>query len=123
MSSLEDRDARDRIVVTCFWNGALEAVREVDPSIKIGLLVADWADPAWALDLAGELGCTALCPHQSLVTVELVEAAHSADLAVMAWTINGPEAVASVVAVGVDTVITDDVASAKTVLDGGGSPG
>jgi glycerophosphoryl diester phosphodiesterase len=108
----------DRVVVSSFWPGSLDAVSAVDPSVPTGLLLAGWADPAWGLEEAGERGCRALHAHRSLVTAELVEAAHRVGLAVATWTVDGAAEVAAMAGLGVDTVITDDVASAVAALAG-----
>ena len=108
----------DRVVVSSFWPGSLDAVSAVDPSVPTGLLLAGWADPAWGLEEAGEPGCRALHPHRSLVTAELVEAAHRVGLAVATWTVDGEAESAAMAGLGVDTVITDDVASAVAALAG-----
>ncbi|MGO9028824.1 MAG: glycerophosphodiester phosphodiesterase [Acidimicrobiales bacterium] len=108
----------ERIVVSSFWPPSLEAVAEVNPSVRTGLLLAGWADPMWGLGLAREAGCHALHPEESLVTGSLVEAAHRVGVSVAAWTVNGAGPVVTVAAEGVDTVITDDVVSAVEALRG-----
>jgi glycerophosphoryl diester phosphodiesterase len=112
----------ERTVVSSFWAPSLEAVAEINPSIRTGLLLAEWADPTWGLGLAREAGCRAFHPAESLVTSSLVDAAHAVGLAVAAWTVNGGPAVTAAAADGVDTVITDDVAAAVKVLRGPGHP-
>jgi glycerophosphoryl diester phosphodiesterase len=112
----------DRMVVSSFWAPSLEAVAEVNPAIPTGLLLAGWADPTWGLGLAREAGCRAFHPAESLVTGSLVEAAHAVGLVVAAWTVNGAPAVTTAAADGVDTVITDDVATAVAALRGPGRP-
>ena len=104
--------------MSSFWPPSLEAVTAADPTIPTGLLLASWADPEWGLAHARELGCRALHPHASLVTAALVDHAHRVGLAVAAWTVNGAAAVAAMADLGVDTVITDDVAGAVAALAG-----
>ena len=107
------------VVVSSFWPGSLEAVRDADPDLATGLLLASWADPAHAVSAALSHGCTALHPHVDLVSGSLVEQAHAAGLAVTAWTVNGTARVRAAQVAGVDTVITDDVALARTTLGPG----
>ena len=44
--------------------------------------------------------------------------AHAAGLSVAAWTVNDPDRLEALVAMGVDTVITDDVPMAVSALGG-----
>ncbi len=104
------------VVISSFWPGTLEAVRDADPDLATGLLWASWADPADAVTAALSHGCTALHPHVDLVSEALVEQAHAAGLSVAAWTVNGPAPVRAAQQAGVDTIITDDVAVARSTL-------
>ena len=52
-------------------------------------------------------GWRAVHPFVSSVTPDLVERAHAAGLAVNVWTVNAPADLRAMVALGVDTVITD----------------
>ncbi len=104
------------VVISSFWPGTLEAVRDADPDLATGLLWASWADPADAVTAALSRGCTALHPHVDLVSEALVEQAHAAGLSVAAWTVNGPAPVRAAQQAGVDTIITDDVAVARSTL-------
>lgn len=97
------------VVVSSFWPQTLEAVRDAQPDLATGLLLASWFDPEASVDAALSRGCTALHPHVDLVSPQLVGRAHDAGLAVATWTVNGRSAVARVEAAGVDTLITDDV--------------
>ena len=54
-----------------------------------------------------ELGARQLCPKASLVTRELVEQAHGADLQVATWTVDYSEEMRRVIAAGVDGVMTN----------------
>lgn len=110
-------DRQSGTVVSSFWPGSLEAVHAVRPEVATGLLVASWFDPSACVAMAVERQCGALHPHASLIDGALVEAAHAAGLAVAAWTINDPSRLREVAALGVDTVITDDVTLALSVLE------
>lgn len=103
-------------VVSSFWPPSLAAVLAVDPALATGLLLAEWADPAASLVLGRDLGCRALHVHRSLATPSLVAAIHAAGLAVAVWTVNDREGFATMAALGVDTVITDDVPLARACL-------
>jgi glycerophosphoryl diester phosphodiesterase len=53
-----------------------------------------------------------------MVDAPLVAEAHAAGLSVAAWTVNDRAQLASLASLGVDTVITDDVALAVSALRG-----
>ncbi len=111
-------DRVSTVVVSSFWPASLSAVREVDPDLTTGLLVAPWFDPAAAVPVALEHGCGAFHPHASLVDEALMTEAGRAGLSVAAWTVNDPEQLDVLAALGVGTVITDDVTMALSVLGG-----
>jgi len=107
------------VVISSFWPGTLEAVRDADPDLATGLLLASWADPAQAVTTALSHGCTALHSHVDLVSDAMVEQAHAAGLSVAAWTVNGTTPLRRAQGAGVDTVITDDVALARATVGPG----
>lgn len=104
------------VVVSSFWPTALEVVHRDAPEIPTGLLVASWFDPADLVPAATARSCAAVHPPVDLVTGPLVEEAHAAGLAVAAWTVNDRRSVETLVELGVDTVITDDVPLVREVL-------
>jgi glycerophosphoryl diester phosphodiesterase len=109
-------DRVSTVVVSSFWPASLAAVRDSRPELTTGLLVAPWFDPAEAVPLALDHGCSALHPHTSLVDAALMDGAGRAGLSVAAWTVNDPEQLDTLAALGVGTVITDDVTMALSAL-------
>jgi glycerophosphoryl diester phosphodiesterase len=107
------------VVVSSFWPGSLAAVRETRPELSTGLLLASWFDGGQAVPLALEHGCTAVHPHASLVDAALTAEAHGAGLSVAVWTVNDIRQLDQLASLGVDTVITDDVATARSALGWG----
>jgi len=107
------------VVISSFWPPTLDAVRNGDPDVATGLLLASWAEPADAVAAALDHGCTAIHPHVDLVGGTLVDRAHEAGLAVATWTVNERTRLLAAAEAGVDTVITDDVALARATLDAG----
>jgi glycerophosphoryl diester phosphodiesterase len=63
-----------------------------------------------------DCGCTAVHPEVTMVTAALVDEAHGAGLCVATWTVNDRARLLAARSVGVDTVITDDVALALAVF-------
>jgi glycerophosphoryl diester phosphodiesterase len=104
------------VVVSSFWPGSLEAVRQHHPELPTGLLLASWFDPAGGVAEALRFGCRALHPHVSTVGGTLVADAHRAGLALAVWTVNDRAQAESMAELGVDTLITDDVPLALSAL-------
>ncbi len=93
-------------VVSCFEMQALQKVREISPSARIGVL---WHDPEWegAWRWARELAAWSFHPWAKVVTAEGVRQAHQHGLRVLTWTVNEPEEIERVLSMGVDGVMGD----------------
>jgi glycerophosphoryl diester phosphodiesterase len=107
------------VLVSSFWPDTLAAVGAAGQgsgAVPLGLLVHPALDASSLLEAAAALGCAALHPHHSQVSAEFVHRAHTLDLAVFTWTVNGPGDLDAVVEAGVDGLITDDVVSALAHL-------
>jgi glycerophosphoryl diester phosphodiesterase len=111
-----ERGTPENVLVSSFWPPSLDAVMGSDSEIRTGLLVPAWFGAEDALELAIEHGVGALHPEVSLLSPELVLAAHQAGLTVAAWTVNELTALRSALDWGVDTVITDDVVLAVALV-------
>lgn len=111
-----ERGTPENILVSSFWPPSLDAALSCNPEVRTGLQAAPWLGAEGALELAIEHGLGALHPEISLLTPELVIAAHQAGLTVAAWTVNELPALRSALDWGVDTVITDDVVSAAALV-------
>jgi glycerophosphoryl diester phosphodiesterase len=109
-----------KLVASCFDPTTLAAVRrrldEVAPQIRTGWLVWLVTEVAQAVELTLEGGHAALHPHHAMVTPELVDAAHEADLTVNCWTCNDPDRIRWLADIGTDGIITDDPKAALAVL-------
>ncbi len=113
---------RSRVLVTSFDLGAIDRVHALDPTVPTGLLTIDLSDVPKVIGLAASRGHRALNPWNPFVTPEVVEAAQDAGLAVNVWTVDDPERMAALAAMGVDGIITNVPDVARSVLDGGGPP-
>lgn len=101
------RDAREtsHAVVISFDPTTLANVRRLEPTLMTGYLFN--RPQAEAMALAVQVGARQIAPRADLVTRDLVEGAHRAGLQVVTWTINQPELMRGLAAVGVDGIITD----------------
>ena len=97
--------ARPSPLLSSFSEAALDAARAVAPAIPRALLVerppADWRERA------RRLGCVALHCAVAAVDEALVREAHAAGLALLAWTVDDLATARSLLAVGVDALVTD----------------
>jgi len=113
---LHERGGRDRVLVSSFAVATVDAVRTADPGVPTGLLTLAAFDQRAALAVVVERGHTALHPHHEALTPDLVGAAHDAGVRVTTWTVDDPDRLRAVAAVGVDAVITNRPALARSVL-------
>ena len=115
---LAARGGRDRVVVSSFAVATIDAVRAADPSVPTALLTLPGFDQDAALALVVDRGHAALHPHHEALTPELVAAAHKVGVAVRTWTVDDPERLRAIAALGVDAVITNVPGLARAVLGG-----
>jgi glycerophosphoryl diester phosphodiesterase len=98
-----------RTIVISFDPSTLKEVRELDASIMVGLL-ADEESAAKRPDLirsALNAGARQLCLHSTMISDEVVDRAHEAELLVAGWTINDADEMRNVIRTGVDGIMTD----------------
>lgn len=98
----------DRIRVVSFERDVVEGVRRASPGTPATFLFEEPTRPEPFADAIG--------PRHTLVTAELVQDAHALGLRVVPWTVNEPERMRELAALGVDGLVTDDPALARTVL-------
>jgi glycerophosphoryl diester phosphodiesterase len=94
-------------LLSSFSEEALEAAREVAQALPRALLLdqlpADW------LARCKRLGCVAVDCNWRLLTKGIVDEANAAGLNVLCYTCNDTDAVANLVEMGVNTIITDAI--------------
>jgi glycerophosphoryl diester phosphodiesterase len=105
VAALREYEASARTIVISFDPATLRSVRELDASLMVGLLGEK--TEADLVQMALDAGARQICPRYDIVTPELVERAHTADLHVATWTVNEAAQMRAAIAAGVDGVITD----------------
>lgn len=99
-------DFGERVTLTSFHPEFLATAIRLFPGVPRGLITGrpslDW------VRLAHELGARWFCARLDSLTEELVQASHEADLLVDAWPINSESELAQAIAVGADTITTDN---------------
>lgn len=112
---VHDLDWASSVVISSFDVMTCARVRSYDIEIEVGLLVCD-APLASALIEAHVLGLDGVNPHFSLVTPEIVAMATDLELALSVWTVNEPDDIRAMAALGVATIITDQPVLASQLL-------
>jgi glycerophosphoryl diester phosphodiesterase len=92
-------------IVISFDPATLNSVRRLEPAMMTGLLVAKAKGDS--IQAALEVGARQICPHVDLLTREMVERAHRADLHVVTWTVNDADKMRAAMDAGVDGIMTD----------------
>jgi glycerophosphoryl diester phosphodiesterase len=111
-SVVEEAGWTSRVLVSSFQMATLRAVQAADGRLALGALWGFAPDVEAALAEAAAAGFAAVHPFFVSVDRELVERAHAMGLAVNVWTVNVLEDLRAMVALGVDTVITDRLGDA-----------
>jgi glycerophosphoryl diester phosphodiesterase len=117
-ATIEEAGWTDRVLVSSFQVATLRAVQVADGRLALAALWGFAADPEPALAEAVASGFVAVHPFFTAVDAALVERAHAAGLAVNVWTVNAPEDLHAMVALGVDAVITDRLMAAVAIAGG-----
>jgi glycerophosphoryl diester phosphodiesterase len=116
VAALADLDWLGGVIISSFDLATCDAVRSVDAGVAVGWLI-DWrSDPAPTPDVVAAHGLNAVHPFFHRVDDATVEHAHALGIKVNVWTVNDSVELARMYTLGVDTVITDDVALALATL-------
>jgi glycerophosphoryl diester phosphodiesterase len=114
-AALTKANATARTIVISFDAATLAPLRRIDPAIMVGLLIED--ENPNCIQQALDLGARQICPKFSLVNAKLIEQAHRADLQVVAWTVNSADQMRSMIATGVDGIMTDFPDRLRAVIE------
>jgi glycerophosphoryl diester phosphodiesterase len=107
----------DDIIVSSFDLDTCVAVKSLAPTVPVGWLL-HWQEPA--LDnarRAHELGLQAVHPHFLTIDEAFVSQCHEWGMAVNVWTVNKEADIRSMLALGVDTIISDDPGLGLSILN------
>lgn len=83
----------------------LKLFYEVNQKVPIAILTED--DPLDALPIAKELNAVAINPNYKSLNKENLTKIHKKGLKIYPWTVNQPEEISALLALGVDGIITD----------------
>lgn len=116
MSTDGQEDLKERIIVQSFDPQSLQMVKQLDPEIKLALLVENNSSAQQNLDSLGFIP-EIYSPAYQLVNKELVEFCKKNSMELIPWTVNTKEDMAKMIEIGVDGIITDYPDVLKELLD------
>jgi glycerophosphoryl diester phosphodiesterase len=96
----------ERTTIQSFDHRSLRAVHALDPEVAVVPLTVG-LPPLEAYLIWKGAGAVAWSPNYKVLTPEHIEAAHAAGLQVIPWTVNDPDDIKTVLALGVDGIISD----------------
>lgn len=102
-------------LLSSFDGDALDAARAEAPALPRALLLD--RDVGAGVDAALRLGCQALAPRHDLVDATLMRSTRRAGLRVICYTVNDAEEARRLLALGVDGLITDEIAGFDPSVD------
>jgi glycerophosphoryl diester phosphodiesterase len=92
-------------IVSSFQKEELRIMSDINPDVHLGVLTQASVTEAW--EWAEEFKAKAIHPHFTLLTDSNVQKAQMAGYKVYTWTVNEPDDIARVKAMGVDGIISD----------------
>jgi len=112
-SLIREYETHQTAIVSSFEWKTLENVLRIDPAVRIGLLAE--RHPKVLLKRAQEMNAYAINPRYDLATASLCAEAHRAGLRVFVWTVDDRTTMRSLVASGVDGIMTNQPARLASV--------
>lgn len=108
---IEENNFEDNCVVTSFNYSVLKKVKQLDPSIKTGLISSMIIGN---FSLVSNADCMSL--NHSFITKSKVDEMHKNGIRVIAWTVNDKSTLKKMLEYGVDNIITDNPVLAREVI-------
>lgn len=116
---LAEEGVAERTILQSFDPRTLQEARQLDPSLRLSLLVGLEADRGLASHIEGLGFAPAIySPDYRAVDTGLVEEAHRSNMKVIPWTVNAPAEMRRLKALGVDGLITDYPDRGRQLLGG-----
>lgn len=112
---IHDHGLKDRVVFECFEHSALEAVRNIDSTLKTAALFQP--PSSFILKRAQAIGASEIALHHRLTNKRLIEKARLANLKVVTWTVDDPAWVSRARTQGIDALITNNPSALITARD------
>ncbi|NLG49687.1 MAG: glycerophosphodiester phosphodiesterase [Chloroflexi bacterium] len=114
---VRERGLEQEVIISSFNPTALVRMHRAAPELQRGLLYAPnmpaYLSPAWTRLLTHP---EALHPYYAMMDAEAVRRAQSKGCRVNVWTVNAPQDMQQMIALGVDAIITDHPAQLREML-------
>lgn len=104
----------DRVVISSFDPDVVLAAAQLAPPVATGMLLERLGDDA--VGAATALGARLLHVEHTCLTSGVVAEIHRAGLAIVAWTVNAPDEMRRLAALGVDIILSDDPALLRATV-------
>lgn len=113
---IKEYNITNRVVIQSFDKRILRAMRQLDDSIALSMLIDNLNGVQWNLT---KLGFTPnmYAPHYQMVTPKLVKEVHNNDMELVVWTVNDIKDMRYLMQIGVNSIITDYPDRARQLLD------
>jgi glycerophosphoryl diester phosphodiesterase len=121
LAAVEQRGLLARTLFSSFHDTVLARLRDLSPAARIALLLSPQSAEN-PIERARALEAEAINPWRGLVRRELVEAAHSAGLAVYVFTVDDVAEMQRLLALGVDGLFTNFPDRMRALLSPRGDP-
>jgi glycerophosphoryl diester phosphodiesterase len=103
---IKEFNINERIMIQSFDLRSLQAIHKLDPTLKIGLLIANTGSVEHNINKLGFIPYM-YNPSIKLTKEKTVKHAHQQGCKVMVWTVNSPDDMQRLIDYGVDGLITD----------------
>lgn len=111
LSAIKKYNLQSKVLLSSFNPKSLEILRELDNSIKLGVLFGD--NKMNMLDFALKVNAYSINPDVYLVDTALINYAHENELKVFTYTINKPSIASNLEKIGCDGIFTDNILKFK----------
>ena len=108
---VESRDMADQVMVMSLKMAAVKKMKALRPDWKVGLLMSVSAGSVQNIE------ADFLAVNASFATARLIRRAHDSEKEVYVWTVNDGPTMSTMISRGVDGLLTDKPALARTVLE------
>jgi len=119
LNLLRDKGVLERVLVASFWDDVILDVRAKEPRALTSLATGEslaFAALSEEAEKSYHPPARFIQPPSASAQPDLVERAHRLGMKVHPWTVNDPSEMQSLIATGVDGIITDDPATLSGLL-------
>lgn len=116
VGSRRARGVDQQICISSFDEVTLDRVRSLHPAIDTAQLLFDLSSDPEAVERAADKGAVAINPWDPFVDAALMERCGALGLAVNPWTVDDRDRIIELAALGVDGIITNTPALARSYL-------